>query len=379
MNARPAISSPSAPVRRQWRHLLGTLAAGSLLLGCAGTQEGGSDDKEAKTPSLNITDITQVSKFSSTMFDKKCEIPVAPFALTDNFASLTVLAGKLATSNLLEQAGNKTPPQSRHKIPQVVRQAARQMNWLPMAAEKTWGDYLFDKQESDILRPDGKQGKEAYQTARKILADVLSAIPETSEYQFQIHVLKEGGSNARATPGGHIYVDKGLVTNRALRGKAYFAVAHEISHVLQRHETRALQGQVIDTVSLVSNLPGLLNTMNASRSDPRAIIGILNTGKEMLSRYHVDQEIQADACAARLLRDIFNDNREFSASIKQFLDTLPKAKPEQAAKMQDEWGLLGEFVTRPIDRHPNTAERIAHLDEMQVEISRKPRNARKKP
>lgn len=376
MNTPPVAPLTSASPRARWHPLLTAVAAASLLAGCAGTKEG-SDEKTAQTPSLNITEITQVTQISSTMFDKKCEIPVAPFALTDNFASLTVLAGKLAASNVIEQIGNKTQAQSRHKIPQLVRLAARQMNWLPMAAEKAYGDYLFE-QETDILPPDSKLGKKAYPTARKILEDVLSGIPETSEYQFQIHVLKQAGSNAKATPGGHIYVDQGLVTSPALRGKAYFAVAHEISHVLQRHETRALQGQVIDAVSLVSNLPGLLSTMNASRSDPRAIIGILSAGKEMLSRYHADQEIQADACAVRLLTDIFPDKHQLSASITQFISTLPKATTEQAGKKPDDWSVLSEFVSRPIDRHPNTAERIAHLDEVQFEISRKPKNGRKK-
>lgn len=376
MNELTSNPSSARPTGVRWQPLFTALAASSMMLACAGTKDG-SEENTAKAPALNITEITQVTKMSSTMLDKKCEIPVAPFALTDNFASLTVLAGKLAASNMIEQIGNKNQAQSRHKIPQVVRLAARQMNWLPMAAEKVYGDYLFE-QETDILPPDGKQGKAAYQTARKILADVLKGIPETSEYQFQIHVLKQAGSNAKATPGGHIYVDKGLVTNPALLGKAYFAVAHEISHVLQRHETRALQGRVIDTLSLASNLPGLLNAMNASRSDPRAIVGILSTGKEMLSRYHADQEIQADACAVRLLTDIFPDARDLSTSIKQFVATLPKATPEQAGMKQDEWTLLSELVSRPIDRHPNTTERVAHLDEVQFEIAKNPKGARKK-
>lgn len=138
MTHRPVSPSASDSPRAQWHPLLVAIAAAGMMAGCAGSKDG-ADNTPAQTPSLNITDITQVTKISSTMLDKKCEIPVAPFALTDNFASLTVLAGKLAASNMIEQIGNKTP-QSRHKIPQVVRLAARQMNWLPMPAEKAYGD-----------------------------------------------------------------------------------------------------------------------------------------------------------------------------------------------------------------------------------------------
>lgn len=355
------------------------LITSGLLAACVPAKN--KEDEAASSASstkLNIVEFNQLSARSSSMLDKKCENPVAPFALTDNLATLAVTAGKVAANDVATQmngGGKIQTQQVKHKIPHTIRLAAQQLNWLPMAAEKLYGDHLFE-QEPDILAPESKRGKLIYPKAQKILDDVLSNVPETSEYTFQIHILKQSGSNARAIPGGHLYIDENLLTNPSLRGKAYFAVAHEISHVLQRHETRALQGRVIDTVSLVSDFPKLLKTMNASRSDPRAIIGIVGAGKEMYSRYHADQEMQADACAVRLLSNVFADKRELANSIRQFVDNLPKAAPERA-KPQDNFSFLSELVTRPMDRHPNTMERVAHLNEMQSQYSRPPKAARK--
>lgn len=350
-----------------------------LLAGCIPVKEkDGEASSVTSTSKTNIIDFNQLSTRASTMLDKKCENPVAPFTLTDNVATVLFNAGKVAANDVATQlngGGKVQGQQVKHKIPQTIRLAARQLNWLPMVAEKAYGDYLFE-QETDILSPDSKKGKQAYQNAQKILDDVLASVPETSEYQFQIHILKQSGTNARATPGGHLYIDEKLATNPAYKGKAYFAVAHEISHVLQRHETRALQGRVIDAVSLVSDLPTLLKTMNTTKSNPKAIIAILGASKEMFSRYHADQEMQADACAVRLLSNVFTDKRELAANIKQFEDTLPKATAEQG-KPQDDLTFLSELVTRPMDRHPNTRERVAHLDEMQIEIYKNPKQAKK--
>jgi predicted Zn-dependent protease len=53
--------------------------------------------------------------------------------------------------------------------------------------------------------------------------------------------------NAMARPGGFLYVDQGLLSDSKAKLKARFALAHEVAHVLQRHETKELQGLIVDS------------------------------------------------------------------------------------------------------------------------------------
>ena len=73
-----------------------------------------------------------------------------------------------------------------------------------------------------------------------MLALVLSGVTEAHPYTFELHVRGAGEDNAMALPGGIVYIDAGLL-READPAKARFALAHEISHVLRRHETRIAQ------------------------------------------------------------------------------------------------------------------------------------------
>jgi len=343
---------------------------------------------------------------SAVVLDPKCETLVEPFELTDNFSELTSLGLGMLGDNAAAIAGNsiqkltgqatgaaKPPVKLRHNISATVRRAAVRMNWLPMTLEVMYGEHLLDDMKDGLLPRTGRIGPALYAKGDALLAEVLAAVTEPHAYQFRLHISTRSGDNAMALPGGLIVIDKALVEKPELRDKAYFALAHEVAHVLQRHETRSVQARIVDTVSLSSAKGDLVKTMQQANREPAAVVALVLTGKLLFEKHFVNQELQSDACAVRLLDRTLADKRRVRASIQAFVDGLPPSTDKPApgrprpdpvvpagnALLQpgtaDAAGDLVELVTRPIDRHPSTEARVQNLNTMLRAIELPPARA----
>jgi hypothetical protein len=205
-----------------------------------------ADAKPANSTSrLNIIDINQIGGPASTVLDPMCKEPVQPFGITDNAASLLLLAGKLklqGTVEIFQQGGRQATT-----LPDVIKMAARNLNWLPQDLELKLGEILL--QDADILDEHRNKASElAYNKARILLDDLVKLLPQPLPYSFKILVRKTSHRSASALPGGIILVDRDLVDDDADLDYAYFVVGHEISHVLQRHQTRAYQARLVDGI-----------------------------------------------------------------------------------------------------------------------------------
>lgn len=131
---------------------------------------------------------------------------------------------------------------------------------------------------------------------RRLLAE-LGPTP----YSFRFALLDQADPNAFATPGGYVYVSRGLLAMLNSEDELAGILAHEISHVTRRHHAQQAQRSV---------LPGLLTV-------PGKVVGavvsedvgnLMNApleaaGQVYLSAYGREQESEADrdgmALAAR--------------------------------------------------------------------------------
>jgi Zn-dependent protease with chaperone function len=152
-------------------------------------------------------------------------------------------------------------------------------------------------------------------------------------------------------------------------------LAHEISHVLRRHETRIAQSRVIDTISLT----GATSDLVAALRDPTAIsAGVLKTaaaGHKSFRQHYGDQELQADSCAVRVLSAAL-PIAEVDAAVQSFIAILPADVPAAAALPSSSRGAprgsgslddLVVEVSRPVDRHPTSRERVDNLKAVRAE------------
>ncbi|MEJ1962830.1 MAG: M48 family metalloprotease [Gammaproteobacteria bacterium] len=365
-------------------------------------------------------------KIALVVLDKHCATVVQPWDLKSN---TKVLAGgvlkrsKAGAMKLLDRAigglgGEKTDKAAdkaaaeaeKKTLTQDTRNEAKQLNWLPMNVEVMYGERAHEQMKSDVLERDSKLGKKLYAQADELLAKVSGPVEGQHEYKWQLFILKNPSDNAMARPGGFLYIDRGLIDNSSLTLKARFALAHEIGHVLQRHETRELQGLIIDSFTAKDEMERAIAN---AKTDPTALLKNVKVGKDIYVRHQVDQELQADSCAARLLSEAFPERGELAQTVKGFLDKL-EAAPAAAMPTKNQAGasatgggatgtapamaaavpasmpatsataaqtqekanqvagglqMLSEIVEKPQSRHPNAVERKTNLEEILGELS----------
>ncbi|MEO7361094.1 MAG: M48 family metalloprotease [Gemmatimonadaceae bacterium] len=302
---------------------------------------------------MKVRDITYITNQADVVLDPACKEIVQPFGVLDSAASLAVLAAKLELDRKLH-AGPQTSPMA------LIRMAAVQLNWLPTSTERSIGARMLASSSEMILDEDhSSASKSTYAHARQTLAQVLAQIHEPLPYTFQIFVLKEKQENAASLPGGTILVDEDLFDRDWNPSVAFFKVAHEVSHVLQRHQTRMYQARLADGIATVQDLRKLVAKAN---NQPAEIVGRIIGLKHLMVEFTASQELQADACAVRLIRSHFAQ-ADLGGMQHAIIESLGPVEPVA----QDADTLLpqaSKLVNGEFERHPNTSERRKNLDAM---------------
>jgi Zn-dependent protease with chaperone function len=323
--------------------------------GDADNANASADAKPASgTPGLNIIDITQISAAASTVLDPMCKEPVQPFGITDNAASLLLLAGKLKLQGTIDifQLGGRQTTSSRD----VIKMAARNLNWLPQDLELKLGEILL--QDADILDEHrNKASERAYTKARIVLNDLVKLLPQPLPYSFKIFVNKTSHRSASALPGGIILVDRDLVEDDADPDLAYFVVGHEISHVLQRHQTRAYQARLVDGIDTLDNLSKFIASQR--KKSPESILGFASALKKLVVEFSENQELQADSCSIRWMSQRLGDPKKLQAKMLSITQQIaPEIQSSQKStndrNVIDMLTHLGDGV---YERHPNSKKR----------------------
>jgi len=331
-------------------------------------------------PEVTTREITKLSPHASVVLDRNCPDVVQPFTLTDNAASLALFSAKEALSDisnafLKDPAGflsgkRKLAAPSTDKLSASARLAAKQLNWLPMTAEVAYGQRQHEE-ETEVLARDSRLGRQHYPVADRMLQEILAAVGQPHDYRFQLFILKSSSRNAVARPGGFLYIDQGLIDDPVQWPKAYFAIAHEVGHVLQRHETKELQSNAIDAIESKTDL---MNVVTNTRIDPNLLLNYVKVQKGRFTKYHVDQELQADSCAVRLLSRALPDATALAAAVDAFVADLPRPQEVQTntqSSLADAGKLarsVQEVVDSPLKRHPSNQERVQNLRSIRAEI-----------
>jgi len=157
-------------------------------------------------------------------------------------------------------------------------------------------------------REEARIGKEMYE---KILAEMpIYKEPRLTEYvaavghriashsddpdgSFTFTVIDDPGINAFATPGGYIYVNRGLITYLTSEAQLAAVLAHEVGHVTARHASRQKSAQT--TSSIAATLLAILSRSNEV-GEATAMWGaatVRGYGREM--------ELEADGLGAKFL------------------------------------------------------------------------------
>jgi predicted Zn-dependent protease len=176
----------------------------------------------------------------------------------------------------------------------------------------------------------------------------LTAQSEVIGQDFEFFALRDATLNAFAMPGGYIGVHTALILAAQSESELAAVLAHEISHVTQRHLARMVnkqsQGQMAALLSLAV-------AILAARSNPDVALGAAVAGQaaglQQQLNYSRDFEREADRLGLQLLEKAGYDIRGMGT----FFERLQK------------FGRLYENNAPGYLRtHPLTTERIADMD-----------------
>src|SRR5574343_876540 len=223
---------------------------------------------------------------------------------------------------------------------------------ISLAAERQLGDRIIRELYRD---PDYIEDAVLDEYIQKLWAPLVDAAaargelsPELRErFAWRILLGRDRSVNAFALPGGYLGVHLGLIAVVTSRDELASVLAHELSHVTQRHIARSMEAQGRMTPWVIGSL--ILGALAASKS-PQAtqalVVGGQAAAVQSQLSYSRDMEREADRVGFGVLSDAGYDPRGF---VTMF------GKLQQAAGMNDN----GSYPD--LRSHPLTTERIADM------------------
>jgi len=265
--------------------------------------------------------------------DLLCKQVVSPFNISSNMTSLV----SSFTDNL-KQLFNGTE----NKIDlDELKEDAKKLNWLPIAAEIKYGKALHKKQleHKEILDRNLKRRdvRRFYKKGDKLLAEILESIEQEYPYEFKLFVVDDRALNAEAIPGGYLYINSGVLKTNY----AKLIMSHEIAHVLRRHTTRELQSKLIDSVEAGRDLKKLISSGSKA---PDEFIEKILTLRGAIIQYSQQQELQADACSVRISYSSETSD-QMLVHINSYISGIEKSHPKKAKKKDAK-------INEPVSTHP---------------------------
>jgi len=121
----------------------------------------------------------------------------------------------------------------------------------------------------------------------------LAAHSDRPDIDFTFTVLDSPDINAFATPGGYVYINRGLVTYMKSEAQLAAVLAHEIAHITARHAARQQRAQT--TTNVAATVLAVL-----SRSGDVGEATAL-WGTAAVRGYGRDMELEADSLGAKFM------------------------------------------------------------------------------
>jgi predicted Zn-dependent protease len=185
--------------------------------------------------------------------------------------------------------------------------------------------------------------------------------PELMErFAWKILIGRDRSVNAFALPGGYLGVHLGLISVVSTRDELASVMAHELSHVTQRHISRSMGDQARMTPWLIgAMILGMLAAGKTAQGAQAMIVGGQAVAAQSQLNFSRDMEREADRIGYGVMAEAGFDTQGF---VTMF------GKLQQASGLNDSGGF-------PYLRsHPLTTERIADMQARQQLQSNKPSN-----
>ena len=317
-------------------------------------------DNEDKKETVTRTD-TAAAQVSED--DMNCKNMTEEFGEAEGYAK-GLLGGATAGIGSFLTSGSTTAAAF-----DAAKAAAKEANWLPPAVEKAVWTELLSEQINDKQIFDRKSAaaKRFYKKADAILEKVLKGYgqdvsrnsdnefeTDSMPYAIKILVKRDTRAEGKALPGGYIIVTHGLLNKPDL---AAFIISHEVSHLAKRHESRAFQAMLVDSLESVQEISNLKDVAG-NIGQAQGVISELVRNKVQFITMHEHQEHAADSCGIKSLAKSpeFSDEDVKNAA-KAFKDLVSVNKSSDKPKNFE------QLMSAGIVSHPPSDERKKYIDE----------------
>ena len=174
------------------------------------------------------------------------------------------------------------------------------------AEEKEFGEEFFRSLHSQITINEDAEIQEYIQSMGRKLA----ANSDNPSHPFHFFVVMENDINAFAGPGGYIGVNSGLILITEAESELASVVAHEISHITQRHLFRAAEASSRLSIPTAAGMLGaiLLGTRSAAMGQA-AIMAIMGGSVQFQINFTRENEAEADRVGMQTLAATHFDPR----------------------------------------------------------------------
>ncbi|MEB2349476.1 MAG: M48 family metalloprotease [Comamonadaceae bacterium] len=223
---------------------------------------------------------------------------------------------------------------------------------LSLGAEREFGERIVAELYRD---PDYIADPVLQEYAQTMLAALLHAARERGEltnemaerYAWQILLVRDRSVNAFALPGGFFGLHLGMIAVVATPDELASVLAHELSHVTQRHIARLIAQEKRQTPLMIGAL--ILGALVASRS-PDAGQAVMMGGSALAVQNQLnfsrDMEREADRVGFSLMRPA-------GYAPQGFVTMFDKLQAANRINDNGDWPYLRS--------HPLTSQRIADL------------------
>ena len=179
------------------------------------------------------------------------------------------------------------------------------------------------------------------------LGDRLLAVSDDAGKPYDFHLIKNQAINAFAVPGGQIAIHTGILTKSESESELASVIAHEISHVTQRHIARNIENSRFDTIIALASLLAAAAAGGAEGAQAGLALASA-TSLDRKLRYSRSYEAEADSLGIRLLSRAGFD---------------PAAMPVFFQRLLEDSRLNESFAPEFLRSHPLTINRVTESSE----------------
>lgn len=192
------------------------------------------------------------------------------------------------------------------------------------------------------------------------LGSKLVTAADNSHFPFTFLVIDDPAINAFATPGGIIVVHSGLVQAAANESELAAVLAHEVSHVTQRHIARMFEESGGQNIAAIL---GMIAAALLVAHSPAAAQASLYTGMAVASNEQLefsrDNEREADRAGKTVLVEAGYDSLAMSRFFKKLQESsmvspdetleFLQTHPSPQSRISDTWNLDSQSSDGTVD------------------------------